>query len=67
MMNPQMFAIAANQSARVMTVDSVGKGLSHLVLLRCVSLTIIYVVQAGMGIVWVINNQGTAEAVTILV
>lgn len=55
-----MFAIAANQSARVMTVDSVGEGLSQLVLLRCVSLTIIYVVQVGVGIVWVINNQRTA-------
>jgi hypothetical protein len=55
-----MFAIAANQSARVITVDSVGEGISHFVLLRCVSLTIIYVIQASMGIVWVIDNQGTA-------
>jgi adenosine/AMP kinase len=55
-----MLVIAANQSARVMTVLSVVEWISHIICLTaCVSLTIIHVIERGMGIVGVIDDQCT--------
>jgi hypothetical protein len=55
-----MLEIAANQSARVMTVSSVVEWIGHpLILLPCGLLTIIHVIELGMGIVGVIDDQGT--------
>ncbi len=51
-----------------MTVDSVGGGLvAHFIVPLRESPTVIDVIQAAMGIVRVINNQGTTQAIAILV
>ena len=50
----------AYQSARVMTVDSTGRVSAQCVLSPDVVLTIVDVIKASLGIVRIIDNEGTA-------
>lgn len=39
----------------------------HIACYSMISLTIVHVIKAAMGICWIIDNQGTTQAIAILV
>lgn len=61
------FYQTAYQSARVMMVDSTGRVSAQCMLSCGVLFTIVDVIKISMGVVQVIDNQGTAQAITVLV